>query len=99
MSKRKIIALVNLLISGFIALMISMFFAGGTITENYTDETYVAPEFFIILVIWGIGAIFVLIQFFKDVIPYFVISLLMTWISIPIGIKIGFSMTTQLKFH
>lgn len=54
MSKRKIIALVNLLISGFIALMISMFFAGGTIAENYTDETYVAPEFFIILVIWGL---------------------------------------------
>ncbi|MBC5636275.1 hypothetical protein H8S33_05460 [Ornithinibacillus sp. BX22] len=94
MSKRKIIALVNLLISGFIALMISMFFAGGTIAENYTDETYVAPEFFIILVIWGIGAIFVLIQFYKDLIPYFIISLIITWISIPIGIKIGYSMTT-----
>ncbi|GIO26313.1 hypothetical protein [Ornithinibacillus bavariensis] len=94
MSKRKIIALGNLLISGSIALMISMFFAGGAISENYTDKTYVAPEFFIILVIWGIGAIFVLIQFFKDIIPYFVISLIITWISIPLGIIIGFSMDT-----
>jgi hypothetical protein len=94
MSKRKIIALVNLLISGFIALMVSIFFAGGTIAENYTNETFVAPEFFIILVIWGIGAIFVLIQFFKDLIPYFLISLIITWASIPIGIKIGFSMAS-----
>ncbi|MFD1606153.1 hypothetical protein [Oceanobacillus luteolus] len=94
MSKRKIISLVNLLISGFIALMVSLFFAGGTIAENYTNETFVAPEFFIILVIWGIGAIFVWIQFFKDLIPYFVISLIITWLSIPIGIQIGFYMAS-----
>ncbi|TFJ91605.1 hypothetical protein [Lentibacillus salicampi] len=95
MSRRKIIALVNLIISGFIALAVSIFFAGGAIAENYTDKTFVAPEFFIILVIWGIGALFVLIQYFKDLIPFFVISLIFTWVSIPIGFKIGMTMATS----
>ncbi|MFD1412461.1 hypothetical protein [Oceanobacillus jeddahense] len=71
MSKRQTTALVNLLITGVVAFVISLFFAQGTIAENYTDKTFVAPEFFTILVIWGIGAIFAVIQFFKDLKPIF----------------------------
>lgn len=93
MSRRKVIALINLAVSGFIALMISTFFAGGTIAENYTDKTYVAPEFFVIMIIWGIGALLVVGQFlFKDKLALFLVSLLVTWASIPIGVKIGFSL-------
>ncbi|SES63772.1 hypothetical protein SAMN05216389_101188 [Oceanobacillus limi] len=91
MNKRKVIGLVNLFISGFFVYMISMFFAGGTIAENYTDETFVAPEFFWILVIWGIGALFVLFQFFKNSLAFLILSLIITWASIPIGVKVGFA--------
>jgi hypothetical protein len=94
MSKRKKLAIVNLLISGFFAYMITMFFAGGTIAENYTDDPIVAPEFFVILVIWAIGGLFVLVQFFKDIRLYFILSLIITWASIPIGVKIGFGLAT-----
>ncbi|CDO02613.1 sphingosine N-acyltransferase lac1 [Oceanobacillus picturae] len=90
MRKRKIISLVNLLISGFIAIIVSTFFAAGTIAENYTDKTFVAPEFFIVLVIWGIGGLFVLLHFYKNLVSYFVFSLIITWVSIPLGISLGF---------
>lgn len=43
MGKRKKIALINLFISGIIALFIANFIASGTIAENYTDEQFVAP--------------------------------------------------------
>jgi len=45
MSKRRIFSIVSLLISGIIAYIISLFFASETIAENYTDKTFVAPEF------------------------------------------------------
>lgn len=91
MSKRQTIALVNLFITGLLAFVISMFFAQGAIAENYTDKTFVAPEFFTVLIIWGIGAIFTLFQLFKDLKPLFVASLIITWASIPVGVKIAFS--------
>ncbi|WP_010094384.1 hypothetical protein [Ornithinibacillus scapharcae] len=91
MSKRKILLLINLLVSGVIAFAISMFYAQGTIGENYTDEVYVAPEFFIVLVIWGIGALFACFQFYKDKLLFFVSSLVITWLSIPLGIFLGFA--------
>ncbi|WP_096273240.1 hypothetical protein [Paucisalibacillus globulus] len=91
MNKRKVIALINLVISGFAALMITLFFAEGAIGENYTDKTFVAPEFFIILVVWGISAIIASIQFFKDTLPFLFLSIFITWASIPVGIMISFS--------
>ena len=95
MRKRKILGLVNIIISGFAAYMITMFFASGAIGENYTDKTFVAPEFFITLGVWGVAAIFASIQIFKDSLPLFVISLIITWVSIPIGIKVGLSVATS----
>ena len=90
MHKRKAIALINLFVSGVIALFIANFFASGTIAENYTDQTYVAPEFFVVLVIWGIGALFVLWLFFKNSLLILFASIIITWASMPLGIKIGF---------
>lgn len=90
MSIRKILSMINLLVSGLIAFMISMFYAQGAIGENYTDEVFVAPEFLIVLVIWGIGALFACFQFYKDKVLNFVLSLVITWLSIPLGIFLAF---------
>lgn len=89
MGKRQIISIVSLLVSGFIALSVSLFLASGTIAENYTDKTYVAPEFFIILAIWGIGVVFFVIQQFKARTSFFVLSLVFMWLSVPVGFRIG----------
>lgn len=91
MNKRKVMGIFNLVISGFAALMITLFFAGGAIGENYTDKTFVAPEFFIILGVWGISAIIASIQFFKDTLTFLFLSIFITWASIPLGILISFS--------
>jgi len=60
--KRQIISIVSLVISGIIALFASLFLASRTIAENYTDKTFVTPEFFINLSLWGISAVFFVIQ-------------------------------------
>ncbi|MEY8752861.1 hypothetical protein [Alkalicoccobacillus gibsonii] len=60
--KRISIALINAVPSGLLTLLIALFFASGTIAENYTDETFVAPQFFWMIPFW---AIFVVIACFK----------------------------------
>ncbi|KZE69111.1 hypothetical protein AWM68_02265 [Fictibacillus phosphorivorans] len=80
----------NVIICGFFTVNVAFFFALGTIAENYTDKTYVAPEFFLILPVWVIGAISVLRFYYKNGINktsypklLFVNSTL--WASIPAG--------------
>lgn len=83
MLRRHTIITINLLISGFIAFVVTIFLAGGGISENYTDKTFVAPQYFIILVIWGIGAILGFIVPFKDSENLLYSSLGLMWGSFP----------------
>ncbi|WP_139823805.1 hypothetical protein [Thalassobacillus devorans] len=95
MKKIKATYLINTIVSGILAFLISTFFAGGTIAENYTDETWVAPEFFVILPIWALGFLLGLLVY-KSKSPgmYLFISILITWASIPFGIRLGFYLAT-----
>ncbi|AIF45283.1 hypothetical protein [Virgibacillus sp. SK37] len=97
MGKRQIISIVSLIISGILALFASLFLASGTIAENYTDKTFVAPEFFIILAIWGIGVVFFFVQQFKAHTVFFVLSLVFMWLSVPIGFRIGIYCALKAK--
>lgn len=95
MKKLKIVFIINSIISGLIAILISTFFAGGTIAENYTDKTWVAPEFFVVIPIWVLGFILGLLVY-KSKSPgmYVFLSVLITWASIPLGIQLGFYIAT-----
>ncbi|UTR06131.1 hypothetical protein MM326_18960 [Alkalihalobacillus sp. LMS6] len=53
---RKII-LINAVPSFLIALLLSMFLAQGGIAENYSGETFVFPQAFIILGTWFLGLV------------------------------------------
>lgn len=73
-----------------ISFFIADFCAAGTIGENPTDQKYVAPEFFVILVIWAIGIILGLVNSIK--IPseqLRVYAIVTMWVSIPLGFAIG----------
>ncbi|MGR9049647.1 hypothetical protein ACQ4XT_13560 [Halobacillus faecis] len=91
----KVAFVLNTIISGLLAILISTFFAGGTIAENYTDKTWVAPEFFVILPIWALGFLVGLL-IYKSKNPGIVlfISILITWASIPLGLQWGFNLAT-----
>lgn len=95
MKKIKIAYVLNTILIGLIAILISTFFAGGTIAENYTDETWVSPVFFVILPIWALGFLLGLL-IFKSKNPgiYLFISILITWISILLGVQLGFNLAT-----
>ncbi|MFG6117898.1 hypothetical protein [Thalassobacillus sp. B23F22_16] len=95
MKKIKAIYLINTIVSGILAILISTFFAGGTIAENYTDKTWVSPQFFVILPIWALGFLLGLLVY-KSKSPgmYLFISILITWASIPFGIRLGFYLAT-----
>lgn len=69
--------------SGIVAFFYVTFMASGTIAENYTEKTFVAPEFFLILVFWLIGVLFLLLRKYR-------ISVWIMWISIPLGALIAF---------
>ncbi|MGX9134381.1 hypothetical protein ACWV26_08370 [Rummeliibacillus sp. JY-2-4R] len=80
----------NFLMSGVITFFISLFFAEGAIAENYSNETYVAPEFFLIFGVWVIGAILLGLFFSKNKFkntPYWKIFLvnILLWFTIPVG--------------
>lgn len=75
--QRKI--LINAIPSFVIAFFVSSFFASGTIGENYTDSYFVAPLFFIILLVWFIGLILGLVT--KNVL----LSVPLMYLSVIIG--------------
>jgi len=77
--------------SGIIALFVSTFFASGTIAENYTDDTFVAPFFFFVLAIWLVGVLFLFLFPRK-----FHTSINIMWLSIPLGIVIAFPIEALL---
>src|SRR5690625_5231178 len=66
--------------SGVIVFFILSVFASGTIWVNYTNDTFVALIFFLIIVFWLIGILFLA---FKKYRTFFRIM----WHSIPLGIE------------
>ncbi|KAB8126019.1 hypothetical protein F9U64_21045 [Gracilibacillus oryzae] len=93
------LVMANVIICGIITLMLSFFFASGTIAENYTDQMFVAPEFFFMLLIWLVGALIIWWLFTKIKLEnasktkFFLINLSI-WVTIPIGFRV--SMTLAL---
>ncbi|GGC78913.1 hypothetical protein GCM10007216_06780 [Thalassobacillus devorans] len=87
MVMKKTATIINAVISGIVVFMISTFLAGGAIGENYTDKTFVAPEFFLIAVIWGFGALLGAMHLWKNSIYLFVVAVILMWLSIPLGIR------------
>lgn len=62
-----------------------MFFASVTIAENYSDQTFVAPEFFLISIIWIIEALIGVIIYLKFYPKYFLsFSILIIWGPLPL---------------
>lgn len=85
----------NVIVSGIIIFFIMMFFVEGTIAENYTNERFVAPEFFLVFPVWVIGAVLVWMYFSTNKIEetsYIKILLinLLLWGTLPLGLKIAF---------
>lgn len=89
MKTNKITIALHTIFSGVIALFVSTFFASGSISENYTDNTFVAPFFFLILVLWFVGVLFLYFRKFHT-------SIKIMWLSIPIGIVIAFPLEILL---
>lgn len=89
MMKRLILVIINFLVSGFMAFTTTMFFAGGTIADNDTDKIFVAPGFFAVFIIWGIGAILAFIYPFKPAKKRLYTSLIFMWGALPGGFVIG----------
>ncbi|GAF17091.1 hypothetical protein JCM19046_1570 [Bacillus sp. JCM 19046] len=75
--------MLNAIPSLILALFVSTFFASGGIAENYTDSYFVAPFFFIILLVWLIGLILGLVT--KNVL----LSVPLMYLSIVIGFVIS----------
>ncbi len=88
MGKIKTTFVINTIVSGCIATFISVVFAQGTIAEDTTDRTYVAPEFFVITAIWAVGLLAGLF-IYKNFHPklFLFISIVVTWGAIPYGIE------------
>ncbi|GIO25274.1 hypothetical protein [Oceanobacillus sp. J11TS1] len=89
MKVNKITLTLHTVFSGLIAVFLSMFLASGSIGENYTDDTFVAPIFFLIIVIWVIGVLFLAFKKFHT-------SIKVMWLSIPLGLLISFPLAIVL---
>ena len=79
----------HLVVSGMLALLFATFFASGAIGENYTDSTFVAPIFFLIIVFWLLGFLFLMFRKYQT-------AIVMMWISIPSGMLIAFPVAAFL---
>ena len=53
----QIYRVLHLLVTGSIVMLISTFMASGGLGENFTDNPYPYPVFFLPLIIWAIGAV------------------------------------------
>lgn len=83
---KSILVIGNVILSGFIAILISCFFAEGAIGDADT----LTPEFFLILPIWAIGVLLMRSFVSKEKLEntsYFkiILSNLLLWLTIPIG--------------
>jgi len=83
LKSNKVKMTLHTVLSGIIAILVATFFASGAIAENYTDDTFVAPIFFLIIVFWFVGVLFLVFRKFHT-------SVRIMWLSIPIGMVIAF---------
>ncbi len=89
MKVKKLTITLHTVLSGIIAFFFSAFMASGTIAENYTEDIFVAPVFFLILVFWLVSVLFLVFRKFQA-------SVKIMWLSIPIGMVIAFPLATLL---
>lgn len=87
---KSILVKVNVLVSGFFAILISYFFAEGAIG----DANALTLEFFLILPIWAIGTLLMWRFIDKEKLEnasYFkiIVSNLLLWLTIPIGFMLA----------
>lgn len=73
---------VHAIISGLIAVFLSIFFASGTIAENYTGRTFPSPGYLLIGLIWIVGAAFLFRGNRK-------LAVRLMWSAIPVGYIAG----------
>ncbi|WP_431030336.1 hypothetical protein [Lysinibacillus sp. LZ02] len=83
--------MVNVICSGFVALLIAWFFAEGALGE----ANALTPEFFFILPIWAIGVLLMWRFVFKDgpenISPFkMIVSNFLLWLTIPLGLMFAF---------
>jgi hypothetical protein len=95
------VAVGNIILCGVLTLIISFFFAKGTIAENYTDKIFVAPEFFLMPLIWGIASLLTCLFFAKKKLANikktkFVLINLALWITIPVGFVISMKLAVSI---
>ncbi|MCA1057675.1 hypothetical protein LCL96_01930 [Rossellomorea aquimaris] len=53
----KIYRIIHLVITGILTIPITLFFASGGLGENYTDHTFVYPQFLLVIAVWIIGSV------------------------------------------
>lgn len=89
MKINKITITLHTVFSGIVAFFSATFFASGTIAENYTDDIFVAPIFFLIIVFWLVGVLLLAFRKFRT-------SVKIMWFSIPAGMIIAFPIAAVL---
>ncbi|RKD26067.1 hypothetical protein BEP19_03475 [Ammoniphilus oxalaticus] len=80
----------NVVLCGFFTFFVSLFLAGGGIGENVTGKTYVTPQFFLILPVWTVGALFVWGYCYKQKLqntsyPEIIFINILLWATLPVG--------------
>ncbi|WP_405098633.1 hypothetical protein [Oceanobacillus sp. FSL H7-0719] len=85
----KTVVIFHFVLSGIIAILVTVFFASGAIGENYTNSIFVAPIFFLIIVFWLAGVLFLVFKSYQT-------SIKMMWLSIPLGMLIAFPIAAVL---
>jgi hypothetical protein len=53
----KIYRIVHLILTGIITITVSLFIASGGLGENYTENTFVYPQFLLVIAVWLIGGV------------------------------------------
>lgn len=88
---KKILVLGNVIVSGFVALLISWFFAEGALGE--ADS--ITPEFFFIIPLWILSVLIMWRVVSKNMVentsyPKVILSNVLIWLTIPVGLMIAF---------
>ena len=90
MKKVKVAFWINAVLSGIFAILISWYFSIRGIAEPVSGDRLAAPGFLLVIPIWLAG---VLIGRFiytkKEAEVFLFLSLVISWGSIPLGIKLG----------
>ncbi|XXM70785.1 hypothetical protein ACQ0QQ_13795 [Lysinibacillus sphaericus] len=58
----KIYRMTHLILTGIITITVSLFIASGGLGENFTGNTFVYPQFLLVIAVWLIGAV---LSFYK----------------------------------